>query len=205
MFVNNNLVTDAQGDVTGADLNGDGDSLDTGESGLRETTWDHDGDDGEPDATDELPVTKDCNDTRPVQRNDEGFAVNPADESVDEERDQTTGTKPMDGDDTVQWAAAAAGTADTRITVAADGYVIQEFDTETNTIYVMNDDNSDGELDDGSALVVYYDSNDRYNKGADASTYAGFEKALAKGATLHWTIQAAGGSRATNEYTVTPE
>ena len=204
VFINNNLVTDDQGDVTGADLNGDGDGDELPLSGA--VMWDHDGDDGV--TTDEVPVTKDCADTRPVQRDNEGVAVDPGDEIDDEKRTLTHGSAPKFGVETVQWAAVAAGDAETRATLAEGGYVIQEFDTETNTIFVATEiTNEDGEttVDDDSALVVYYDSNDRFNKDGDATTYAGFEKALAKGASLHGNIQATGGSRATNEYSVTPE
>ncbi|MYA85440.1 MAG: hypothetical protein F4Y12_07630 [Acidimicrobiaceae bacterium] len=107
----------------------------------------------------------------------------------------------VDGDDTttdgtatdnVEWATPGTGTS------SAD---IREFDKDTNTIFVGAD---------ASVNVLSYDSNDRFNldddgtggDGPSAATYAAFEKALANGRTLGWTIVGSG-SRDVNSFTLT--
>ena len=104
----------------------------------------------------------------------------------------TTGTAGIDGDTkTVEWAVAASG--------ALADQQIREFDTDTNTIFA-------GAI--GSVNVVYYDSNDRFNVGADgaeaSSTYAEFERMLSKadGYELSWLALGAG-SRSINTFTLT--
>ena len=93
----------------------------------------------------------------------------------------------------VEWAAPGS-------TAEEAGAQIRAFDTETNTIFVGNP---------GNTLVLYYDSNDRFNieSGETAnrvdqySSYAAFERTLSKadGYTLEWgTI--AGRSSATNSF-----
>ena len=73
---------------------------------------------------------------------------------------------------------------------------IREFDTETNTIFAGAD---------AAVSVVRYDSNDRFNVGAagseSASSYAAFERALADGLNLDWTIVGSG-SREVNTFTL---
>ncbi len=92
------------------------------------------------------------------------------------------------GTDAVEWAAAAPG--------SGTGVAIAEFDTDTNTIFAGGT---------GSVVVMSYDSNDRFNVGADgaetASSYAAFEKALAKGLNLGWTITGST-TRAVNTFTL---
>jgi len=119
-------------------------------------------------------------------------------ESADAAAEMLTATWDPDGDDTtsnnitgtttVEWAVAASS--------AANG-LIQEFDTETNTIFAGAT---------GATVVVTYDSNDRFNVGATGSiapsTYAGFEKALAKGLNLSW-LEISSGRRAVNVFTLT--
>ena len=131
---------------------------------------DHDGDDGEPDETAEVPVTKTCYDTRPVIKDADGEYFQPG-TGGDARADRTTGSVPETDTATVQWAEwAGLGPSDSSV-----DYIIQEFDKDTNTIFVATVTND--EVDTGSAIVVSYDSNDRYNNEDDASTYAGFEKA----------------------------
>ena len=110
----------------------------------------------------------------------------------------TQGTAPLTqtGTGSIEWAAAVTATN------ADSSGVIREFDTDTNTIYAGADD---------AAVVLTYDSNDRYNVNADGTTeadadpasYAGFEKALADGKTVYWDIDVTRGSRAVNVFTVT--
>jgi hypothetical protein len=161
-----------------------------------DVTWDHD-DDG---ATDPVNVTKDCFDQRPVLTDAAGEAVRPGDpvdgDADDRAVDDFKGSVPKTGPATVQWAAAAPDDPE-----GADPWVIQEFDTETNTIFVATVTGDD--VDAGSALVLGYDSNDRFDKEGEASSYASFEKALAKGASLTWEIVGSG-SRAVNYFNVTP-
>ena len=96
------------------------------------------------------------------------------------------------GTATVEWAAAAGATG--------SGVEINEFDTETNTIFLGGT---------GAAQVLSYDSNDRFNIDADgsggddpaASSYAAFERSISDDDTLSWTIVSRG-SRATNTFTL---
>ena len=113
-----------------------------------------------------------------------------------------TGTAPLTrpGTGTVQWAAAPSGT--TLTTDASSDYFIREFDTEMNTIFVAT--GAGDTVDADSALVLGYDSNDRFNDDNGASSYAAFEKALAKGKELTWALSSTGGSRAVNVFTVLP-
>ena len=99
--------------------------------------------------------------------------------------------------ETVQWALAAS-------TAETTGVQVRAFDTDTNTIFV----DSDPTDATGSALVVNYDSNDRFNisegGGTDvAKSYAEFEKALstANNVTLEWTVILRG-SRSVNTFTL---
>ena len=93
------------------------------------------------------------------------------------------------GTATVEWAALG--------TTVTTGVTIQEFDKDTNTIFAG---------DAGSTVVFTYDSNDRFNVGPDgaeaASTYAGFEKALAKELTLN-TVISGSTARTVNTFTLT--
>ena len=172
-----------------------------------EGTWDHDDDSN--DQTAEVRVTKTCYDTRPVIDVDNDGTVDPpgtvGTDNTDRPIENFKGSEPKPGTATVQWAAAAPDTP------AAGLWVIQEFDKDSNTIFVatMVDADSNAATPDtvlaGSALVLGYDSNDRFNKGGDdggATTYSGFEKALAKGASLTWNV-AGSGSRAVHSFTVT--
>ena len=103
--------------------------------------------------------------------------------------ESTAGTEGIAGTPmTVEWAAAASAEQTT-------GIQIRAFDTETNTIFVSA---SPGNSD---ALVVYYDSNDRFDIDGEGSTYAEFERKLSKAAdnTLAW--EAIGsGSRTINSF-----
>jgi len=100
---------------------------------------------------------------------------------------------------TVQWASYPT-TDDTT------GMIVRAFDTDTDTIFVSGTDATADPADD-SVRVLYYDSNDRFDvTGSGASSYAGFERALAVGANLAWEFDSGSvtGSRAINEYTLTP-
>ena len=82
------------------------------------------------------------------------------------------------------------------------------FDTDTNTIFVTTVTTSGGvtTVDNGSAIVLSYDSNDRFDVDGNASTYAAFEKALSKGDTLAMTLDTSTsrtGSRAVNRFLLT--
>ena len=168
-----------------------------------DVVWNHDNSDD----TDDVPVTKDCFDQRPVLTDAAGEAVMPGDpvDGVDDgrEADDFKGSEPKIDTATVQWADGAPDEPE-----GPEPWVIQEFDTDSNTIFVATETtDSDGAttVDDDSALVLGYDSNDRFNKGGDdggATTYAGFEKALAKGARLTWDT-AGSGSRAVHTFMVT--
>ncbi len=121
------------------------------------------------------------------------------------------GTGPIMGTAKVQWASAPSSTSASDSssqldTADGDGnFIIQAFDTDTNTIFVATV--TDDAVDDDSVRVVSYDSNDRLNaKGATATAasaigYAGFERALKKGSELTWIIHGSG-SRTVNEFTV---
>ena len=108
--------------------------------------------------------------------------------SVDQDNDAATADDS--GDATVQWAGAAAATGKDE--------TVRAVDTETNTIYAGAD---------GSVVVVSYDSNDRFDldpAGADpvrASSYAEFERSIAVGDNVSWTIVGTG-SRAINSFTL---
>ena len=104
-----------------------------------------------------------------------------------------TGTADITGTAVVEWAAAATATETDQ--------AIRVFDTDTNTIFASSTATSTAD-----AFVLTYDSNDRFNVGAagteSASTYAAFERALAKGLALDWTITVGGGSRSINTFTL---
>ena len=93
----------------------------------------------------------------------------------------------------VEWAATASHEGTDQPILA--------FDTETNTIFA-------GTKESDSVLVIYYDSNDRFDVGTSGSespsTYAGFERALDEGLglALDWEI-AGTGRRAVNKFTLT--
>ena len=116
----------------------------------------------------------------------------------------------------VHWApgAATSGVLADRSQDGTNDYIIQEFDTDANRIFVATVDTStDDNLANNSARVLYYDSNDRFNVGTaagvtlnsiTASNYAGFERALAVGKELSWSVAAGGSSRDVNLFGVTP-
>ncbi len=111
-----------------------------------------------------------------------------------------TGTAPVTVSNTatVHWAGQTT-------TDNATGLVVRAFDTDTNTIFVSGAEAATAPADD-SVIVLYYDSNDRFNTDAGSSTYAGFERALEVGATVGWEFDtsAVTGTRKVNEYTITP-
>ena len=157
------------------------------------TGYDHDG-----DGCSQVQVDDDGNDPEDEANDDDGEAHRCND--LDGDGPETTaGTAPLtqtDATATVEWAAAAEAAQ------GDPGLQIQAFDTETNTIFVG---------DAGSTMVLYYDSNDRFNidRAGDpdppsaAASYAGFERTLSKAAgyTLEWGAIASG-SRATNNFTL---
>ena len=114
-------------------------------------------------------------------------------ESWDHDGDAATAALTKTGMATIQWAHEVSSGE------TGDDDQVREFDTDTNTIFVG---------DDGSVLVMYYDSNDRFNITEDgateAATYAQFEKALSKrtGFLLDWEITGSG-FRAVNGFTLT--
>ena len=124
-------------------------------------------------------------------------------ENWDHDGDAATAALTQTGTATIQWA------HEVSIGESGDDDQIVEFDKDTNTIFVDPDTN-DGADDD--VLVIYYDSNDRFNieKGptgsreTEAATYAQFEKALSKrtGYLLDWDINGSG-NRAVNGFTLT--
>ena len=168
-----------------------------------DVTWDHDGDSG----TDEVLVTKNCFDQRPVIDLDgDGDVDQPGtagDDAADRPIANFKGSAPKMGDAVVQWAETPALGA----SATATDYIIQEFDKDTNTIFVaiMEDLDSDPLTPDtvmaDSAVVVRYDSNDRFDIDGESGTYAGFGNALKKGRELSWNLVARG-SRAINAFTV---
>ena len=107
-------------------------------------------------------------------------------------------TDPITGTAAVEWALVADN-------VGADAtgtdQIIREFDTETNTIFVSSTATSTAD-----AVMLTYDSTDRFDVGVSgsesASSYATFERSLAKGLALDWTITGTG-SRATNTFELT--
>ena len=108
--------------------------------------------------------------------------------SVNQVKDAATAD--YSGTATVQW----AGTADAEV----KDQKVRAFDTETDTVYAGAE---------GSVVVVSYDSNDRFDldpAGDDekrASSYAEFERSIAAGDNLSWTIVGTG-SRAINSFTL---
>ncbi len=161
------------------------------------TGYDHDG-----DGCSALQVADDGEDPEDAANDNDG-AAHRCNEDGDDAGNEPDGTVPLTQTEnaTVEWAEAATTENNT-------GVQIQAFDTETNTIFVS--------AGVGRALVLYYDSNDRFNvnrpavddvdpdgAAGAASSYAGFERALSKatGYTLEWG-KIASGSRATNRFTV---
>ena len=142
-------------------------------------TWDHDGDG--------------CDSTVSVYSSSDNNCPN-WNHDGDNNTVTITGTGPIKGEKTVEWAKAA--------TTDLANQTIQAFDTETNTIFAGTT---------GNVWVITYDSNDRFDVGASGSespsTYAGFERALFekpfdKKLILKWEI-AGTGSRAINKFTLT--
>ena len=116
------------------------------------------------------------------------------------------GTAPLTKSNTatVQWASDPVA-ADP----AATGLIVRAFDKDTNTVF-LSGGAADATIDALTDVrVLYYDSNDRFNVGeavasATPSNYAGFERALAVGATLAWEVDSSAvtGSRKVNTFTL---
>ena len=133
----------------------------------------------------------------------DGDGCSTADITEPDHRCNPDGTAPVtvSGTATVQWAT-HPGTTD-----STEGLVIRAFDTETNTIFVAGTDPATAIDALSGVQVLYYDSNDRFNvTGTGASTYAGFERALAVGADLEWEFDSSSvtGTRKVNEFTLSP-
>jgi hypothetical protein len=107
------------------------------------------------------------------------------------DHDDDSSTDPVDGTTTVEWAAMAASGMDKK--------VIRMFDTETNTIFASSAADSAGD-----AVMLTYDSNDRFDFEGRPSSYAEFERELAKDKDLGWTIYRIDRSRATNVFHLSP-
>ena len=109
------------------------------------------------------------------------------------------GTAPLTQSNTatVQWAAAT--TAD-----EGTGQIVRAVDKDTNTIFVSGTDPATAIADLTNVIVLYYDSNDRFDTSEGAATYAGFERALKVGVTLTWEFDSSAvtGTRKVNEYTI---
>ena len=146
-----------------------------------EASWDHDGDGcSADDITGGVDrngdLPGDCGDLDPNTAGDQ------------------PGTAPKTGSKMVEWAAAASA-------AQATGQQIVAFDKETDTIFV-----DPAAAADDDVLVLYYDSNDRFDindagAGDAPASYNEFEKKLSKatGYTLEWgTISR--GTRATNRF-----
>ena len=118
-------------------------------------------------------------------------------EDWDHDGDAATPVLTQTGTGTIQWAHEVSSGEE-----GTDDQIV-EFDKDTNTIFVDPDTTADNDV-----LVVYYDSNDRFNIEEDgtteAATYAQFEKALSKrtGYVLDWDITGSG-FRAVNGFTLT--
>ena len=118
-------------------------------------------------------------------------------EAWDHDGDAATAELTQTGTGNIEWAHEVTSGE------SGDDDQIVEFDKDTNTIFV---DPAVGTDDD--VLVMYYDSNDRFNITEDgateAATYSLFEKALSKrtGYLLTWDINGAG-ARAVNGFTLT--
>ena len=118
-------------------------------------------------------------------------------ESWDHDGDAATAELTQTGTAVIQWAHEVSNGEQ-----GEDDQIV-EFDKDTNTIFVDPDTGADNDV-----LVIYYDSNDRFNIEEDgtteAKTYAQFEKALSKrtGYVLDWDINGSG-NRAVNGYTLT--
>ena len=134
----------------------------------------------------------------------DGSAADLEDDDQTAEDESATAPLTQTGEKLVEWAGTPAASGDD-----ATDKLIRAFDTETNTIFVDTDDADTA----GGVVVLGYDSNDRFNTDVDgtdsdaeptkASSYTAFEKALAKGKRLSWTINSSG-SRAVNVFTLTP-
>ena len=110
------------------------------------------------------------------------------------------------GTGTIQWAAVASASNES----SGETKQIFKLDKETNTIFV-GDADSDGEIEDDSAVVVSYDDNDRFDFAGDgagdeagAASYSRFEQELSTraGHQLTWTISG-DGYRTANGFTLT--
>ena len=158
-------------------------------------SWDHDGDGCATATAADTPANPANTTATCADLDGDGTADDP-------------GTAPFTGDAMVHWAVAADDAQGT------PGLQIFEFDKDTNTIFVATDsDNTAGTaVTVNTAIVVYYDSNDRFDLDAgsdDATTadvditYARFEKMLSTddGYSLEWEAIKSG-SRSINTFTL---